>query len=99
MWARPDGRPIDGSDDRALWGDRLKAAGIPHTEQHSMRHTTSSILAALGVEEYVRMSILGHSEEATNRRYTHVDLTMQRAAMETLGAAVAALLAPPRPSS
>lgn len=87
VWARTDGRPLDGSDDRALWQDRLKAAGIPPAAQHSMRHATSTLLLALGVEEHVRMSILGHSEEATNRRYSHVDLTQQRAAMDALGAA------------
>lgn len=88
VWARLDGRPIDSSDDREEWTNILKDVGIPHTQQHSMRHATSSIMAALKVEEHVRMSILGHSEEATNRRYTHVDLTQQRAAMDTLGAAV-----------
>lgn len=88
VWARPDGRPIDGSEDRAAWHAHLAAAGIPDTDQHSMRHTTSTLLLALKVEEHVRMSILGHSEEATNRRYTHVDLTLQRAAMDSLGAAV-----------
>lgn len=87
VWCREDGRPIDGSDDRADWTAYLKAAGIPHTDQHSMRHSTSTLLLALEVPEHVRMSILGHSEEATNRRYTHVDLTLQREAMDKLGAA------------
>lgn len=87
VWARRDGRPIDGSDDRAEWHAHLKAAGLADTDQHSLRHSPSTILSAMGVEEHVRMSILGHSEEATNRRYTHVDLTQQRAAMDQLGAA------------
>ena len=87
VWARLDGRPIDGSDDRAAWHMHLRAAGLVDTDQHSMRHTSSTLLMVLGVEEHVRMSILGHSEEATNRRYTHVDLTQQRAAMDQLGAA------------
>lgn len=88
VWARPDGRPIDAGSDREEWHAHLAAAGIPDTDQHSMRHTTSTLMLALKVEEHVRMSILGHSEEATNRRYTHVDLTLQRAAMDALGAAV-----------
>lgn len=87
VWCRPDGRPIDGSDDREAWGAYLRAAGIPATDQHSMRHTATTLLLMLGVEEHVRMSILGHSEEATNRLYSHVDLTLQRDAMERLGAA------------
>lgn len=88
VWTRPDGRPIDGSADRAAWHDHLKAAGIPDADQHSMRHTTSTLLLALKVPEHVRMSILGHSEAATNRRYTHVDLSLQRQAMALLGNAV-----------
>lgn len=92
VWCRPDGRPIDGSADRAAWHAHLEAAGIAATDQHSMRHTTSTILLAQGVPEHVRMSILGHSEEATNRRYTHVDLSLQRQAMERLGAAYLAEL-------
>lgn len=88
VWPRKDGRPIDGSDDRAEWRAHLAAAGIPPTDQHSMRHATSTILLAEGVEEHVRMSILGHSEEAVNRRYSHVGLSLQRDAVERLGAAL-----------
>lgn len=91
VWARLDGRPIDGSDDRDEWHAILKAAGIAKTDQHSLRHAASTILLELGVEEHVRMKILGHSEEATNRRYSHVDLSLQRKAMDKLGAAYLAL--------
>ena len=87
VWCEEKGQPIDGEDDRLRWHEHLKAAGIPSTDQHSMRHTSSTIFAALKVPEHVRMAILGHSEEATNRRYTHVDLSAQREAMELYGAA------------
>lgn len=92
VWTRPDGRPIDGRHDWADWSAMLAALGIPHMQQHAGRHTASTIMLALGVEESVRMAILGHSEAATNRLYSHVDLSVQRKAMETYDAAVAELL-------
>lgn len=99
VWARTDGRPIDGRQDWQEWADHLKALEIEHQALHVARHTASTILLALGVPENVRMAILGHSEAATNRLYSHVDLTMQRQAMETYGSAVAALLGtPPGPT-
>lgn len=92
VWARLDGRPIDGRLDWKEWTDMLEAVGLERMRLHVARHTASTILLALGVPENVRMAILGHSEAATNRLYSHVDLTMQRDAMETYSAAVTALL-------
>lgn len=93
VWARLDGRPIDGRIDWVEWSALLAALDIPHMSLHTARHTASTILLALGVEESVRMAILGHSEAATTRLYSHVDLSVQRKAMDTYGAAVADLLA------
>lgn len=42
---------------------------------HSARHTTATLLRALGVPEDVRMQILGHSSATTTAGYTHLDLT------------------------
>lgn len=85
VWARRDGRPVDGSQDRAAWHAILEAADIPATDQHSARHTTATLLLAMRVPEHVIMSILGHSEVVTTRGYAHADLTMQREAMGELG--------------
>lgn len=93
VWARTDGRPIDGRTDWAEWSAHLAALDIEHQALHVARHTASTLLLALGVPENVRMAILGHSEAATNRLYSHVDLTMQREAMEVYGNALAAQLA------
>lgn len=92
VWARLDGRPIDGRKDWEEWSEHLKALDIEHQALHIARHTASTILLALGVEESVRMAILGHSEAATNRLYSHVDLTVQREAMTVFGDAITAAL-------
>jgi len=88
VWAREDGRPIDGRVDWAQWSAMLEAVSISHMRLHTARHTAASLLLALGVPEDVRMAIMGHNESATARLYAHLDIGTARAAMETYGAAV-----------
>lgn len=88
VWCQLDGRPVDSNADRKEWDKALAAAGISHTDQHSARHTTVTLLLALGVPETIIMTIVGHSEVMTTRGYQHTDLTMQRKAMESLGSAL-----------
>lgn len=85
VWARLDGRPQSERVDREEWSAILEAAGIPHKPLHSARHTTATLLQAIGVPESTRMMILGHSSVTTQRRYAHRDLTLQRQALEALG--------------
>jgi integrase len=87
VWTTPTGDPIDGGEDRKSWHRILSAAGVEDTDQHSARHTTATLLLALGVPEDVRLAILGHS--AVVDAYQHVDLSMQRAAMVRLGESLA----------
>lgn len=87
VWSTPGGDPIDGGADRKAWHGVLAAAGVEDTDQHSARHTTATLLLALGVPEDVRLAILGHS--AVVDAYQHVDLSMQRAAMAKLGESLA----------
>ncbi|MGH3501362.1 MAG: tyrosine-type recombinase/integrase [Nocardioidaceae bacterium] len=89
VWTRPDGRPIDGRADYRAWQRHLAAAGIPAMPLHAARHTAATLLQTLGVAEDVRMSILGHSQVTTQRRYAHTDLTLQRQALAILGEALA----------
>ncbi len=81
VWAREDGRPMDGRTDYRAWQDILKTAGVPPMPLHAARHTAASILDAIGASEAVRMAILGHSQAATTLGYTHVDLDAQRQAL------------------
>jgi integrase len=84
VWPRPDGRPTAAKSDAAAWRQALVATGIPPVKQHAARHTTATLLLALGVPQEIIMSILGHTEAVTTRGYQHVDLTMQRAALTQL---------------
>lgn len=85
VWCREDGRPVDAGEDWRAWRDLLQACGMPHLTQHEARHTTATLLQSMGVDEATRMAIMGHSEAATQRGYAHVDLTLQRQALDALG--------------
>src|SRR5699024_5984614 len=86
--ARPAGLlwgVVDPRDDYQAWKRALDRAGLPHVPLHSLRHTASTLLYALGVPEQTRMEILGHSSATTTAGYTHIDLTMQQDAMRLYG--------------
>jgi integrase len=88
VFAQPDGRPIDPSDDYAEWRDLLKTTGVPATKLHNARHTAASILILLGVPIEVVQEILGHSDVRTTRRYVHVASEMAKKATERIGDAL-----------
>jgi integrase len=97
VWTRrtekaDNGLWIDPGDDRAAWRDALARAGLAPALLHSARHTTATMLHALGVDEGTRMKILGHAAIATTRGYEHDDDTLMRDAAARLGA----LLTPAR---
>lgn len=82
VFCREDGRPFDPAKDNHAWHAWLDAAGLPSLRLHDARHSAATLLQSLGVEEATRMSILGHSTATVQRGYAHVDLTLQRAALE-----------------
>lgn len=81
VWHRPDGRPIDPSDDHAAWVAALKAAKLPVIPLHSARHTTATLLLESGVDAKIIGAILGHSEVVTTRGYQHVGQALSREAL------------------
>ena len=48
---------------------------------HSLRHSFNSELANAGVTQEVRMKLTGHSSQAMNSRYTHLELQALRQAV------------------
>lgn len=78
-------RPTDPRADAHSWDAACRAAGVPDVPLHSARHTCSSLLAALGIPEHIRMQILGHSSATVTRGYTHVTSWEARDAMTRLG--------------
>jgi integrase len=45
---------------------------------HSLRHSLSTWLAAAGVDELMRMRLIGHEDEDVNRGYTHTEWEQAR---------------------
>jgi len=60
-------------------GHRFRALGL-----HSLRHSFVSRLANSEVSVDVRKQIVGHSSDEIHRRYTHLDLSLQRKAIGQL---------------
>lgn len=48
---------------------------------HSLRHSLSTWLAAAGVEESMRMQLIGHEDEGVNRGYTHTEFSQAAEAL------------------
>ena len=85
IFTRPDGHPIDPSDDTAAWDQSLRDAGLPDVVLHSARHTTATLLHALGADEQTRMQILGHSSATVTAGYTHIANSITADYMGRLG--------------
>jgi hypothetical protein len=56
-----DGKPISQEADQRAWKDLLVAAGIPHAKQHSIRHSTATLLLEAGVDAHIVQS--GHRSQ------------------------------------
>ena len=48
---------------------------------HSLRHSFNSEMASAGVGEELRMKLTGHATREQNKKYTHHELELLRAAM------------------
>lgn len=77
---------LDPDLDDEMWRDALTRAGVQYRSQHSARHTTSTLMQSIGIDEQTRMSILGHSSAQTTQRYTHISSSVQVDAANRLGA-------------
>ncbi|WP_169460893.1 tyrosine-type recombinase/integrase [Ktedonobacter racemifer] len=61
-----------------MYNELLQKAGLPHIRIHDLRHSYSTLMAAMKVHGRVVQEILGHSDyRLTMNVYTHVDLAMQ----------------------
>jgi integrase len=62
---------------------------------HSLRHGFNSLLANNGVDQETRKALVGHTTDAANTGYTHLDLNKLRGAMAKLPALTIAATATP----
>ena len=95
VWPRPDGSVMPDALDRLAWRGLQAAAGVRHPAGrpylvHEARHTTVTLLHAVGAPPEVIIAIVGHSTYASTRPYMHADLS-ERARVALEG--VAGLLA------
>jgi len=78
MFAQPDGKPIDPRRDMAEWKKLLHEAGVRDARLHDARHTAATTLLLLGVPERAVMDVMGWSNAAMVRRYSHVTGRLRR---------------------
>jgi integrase len=87
--------PGNGSDGhiaeiKRAWRSICKAAGIKGLRVHDLRHSFASQLASSGSSLPLIGALLGHSSVITTSRYAHLFSDPQRAAVERVGAVIAA---------
>jgi len=78
--------PRNKANDRDEWYGHQLQVGIQHPDGrpfkvHEIRHSTASLLLALGIDEPIRVAIMGHNSHASTKAYEHVDLTPMLAAL------------------
>ena len=78
------GSPFTQDQDQKAWRSLLKSAGVPHAPQHSVRHSTATLLLEAGVDAHVVQSVIGHSTVAMTRSYMHVDMELAQRAWSNL---------------
>ena len=69
-------------------GEKKEGAGrrFRKLSFHSLRHTFISRLANANVSADVRKDMAGHSSDQVHARYTHLDISAQKKAVEQLPA-------------
>ncbi len=78
LFTQPSGRLVRADVLNYALSTACERCGVPRITMHWLRHAANSVLQAEGVPIETRMAILGHTSEAMNYHYTHV----QRGAME-----------------
>ena len=61
---------------------------MPPIKLHEARHSANSLMREAGVDQELRMQIVGHSDKGVNDRYTHMLIEAHRAAAEQTAAYV-----------
>lgn len=65
------GRPVNDSNERRHFKHALATAGLPDVKLYSARHWTATMTALADMPDDARIAIMGHTDPAMTRRYTH----------------------------
>jgi len=84
VFHNPNGKPFTQDQDQKMWKALLEAAGVDHVPQHTIRHSTATLLLESGADTHVIQSVIGHTEVSTTRGYQHVNLELARRAWGNL---------------
>jgi integrase len=84
LFHHPSGKPFTQDQDQKMWKALLEAAGVDHVPQHTIRHSTATLLLESGADTHVIQSVIGHTEVSTTRGYQHVNLELARRAWGNL---------------
>jgi integrase len=85
VFHRPNGKPFTQGEDQRKWQELLKSVGVDHVRQHTMRHSTATLLMEMGVDARIIQEVLGHTNVTTTNAYLHVDLSLAEIQMSPLG--------------
>ena len=73
---------------KKVWKTVCEEAGITGCRIHDLRHTYASILASSGLSLLIIGQLLGHTQQATTRRYAHIHDDPLREATNRVGTLV-----------
>ncbi len=73
VFCNDDGSPLTSTHMAKYLWKACDAAGIARIGWHTLRHTTASVLADMGVQTNVIMKVCGHTDIRTTLRYIHPD--------------------------
>ena len=76
------------------WGRIRKRGEIPGVRVHDLRHSFAAAAAGAGSSLPIIGALLGHTQPQTTARYAHLAADPVRAVAETVGARMAAAMAP-----
>lgn len=89
VFDRGDGRLLP--NESLHWKHRLAiaAAGVPKIRMHDLRHSAATLMLKAGIPLEIVSHMLGHaSQYITADIYGHIDVSMQRSAVDALGSVV-----------
>jgi integrase len=100
IFTSPTGMPLRrGNFRRRVWVQAVKAAGLPETHFHDLRHTGNNLTAQAGANLRELMERMGHSSTRAALIYLHATTERQRALADTLGTLIEAERAPDQDAS